>query len=228
MDVPLASAYSARWFAERYRIDAPAIEVRGLGGARGKAQLVLLGASSAQDAERLWQGLQRDLAPNQALGRRDDAIAWVIAPERAHVDAVLSLVKPQRRAPAANDADWLDRDVPPRLAGVRFAYELFDADLVARERKAGGVSLRFVFQRSFEVEQRSTPLPQRTTQATFWVPRDEADTAELARNLQKTKRPNETILSKRRAVVVLLSLNEPGADLLRAQLVSSGYRPLEP
>ena len=224
MEVQAVGAYSPQWFAERYGVAPPSVDVQSVAGALGKVLVYLLREQSDAQTERLWRGLTDDLAPNEALGRRDDTIMWTVSPTTTQVESMLSLYKPKDRASPSKDSEWIDRDVPAKIDELRFAYELYHVNLAEREHKNGGVPVRLVFQRSFELERRGLRLPQRTSQVTLWVPRERSRTEELAKTLQQVKQPSETVLWKEGVVAVVLAFHVNGTAILKEKLIKAGYR----
>jgi hypothetical protein len=220
------SPFRPEWFAARYGVGPPVVEAQRYTGLRGRVDVHYVCPANAADLDRLWAGLSRDLAPNQALGRTRQVIVLVVSEDAEYREMPLAKLTPLERAAATGDLDWLPAEVPNDVPGLRHSYTRFLPDLPELERRAGGHGLRAVYQTSFEVAIPGVRTRRNLAQVDFWVPRDAASSPALATILAKDRQAGQSVLTGRGAVAVVTAWNEPGQKILLDLLAARGWASL--
>jgi len=221
---PSRVSYTPEWFSRRYAVAPPTLALQTFGGLfQGRVLVLCLRADKQGDDTKLWDGLKRDLAPNQSLGRVGSTIVVVTSEKREKRKWALSSLAATAEV-EDSDLGWLVSQLPDTVQGLETRSSMFLPDLPHEEQTAGGISLRAVWQRDFWIPH--TRLPRNFAQAAFWVPRQSSQVGDLAGQLDHNKQTYDRVFRGAKAVAVVRAYADTGDRILASELAKRGYVPM--
>jgi hypothetical protein len=222
IDVGRKTPYTASWFATRYQVAPPTLEVQTFATEDEPVDVYYLRTESARDREKLWTGLAHDLAPNQALAQKDNVLVWIVCSNRTKLDRVLQWIQPSAAGTPSESLDWVLHELPHESPELAFSYSAILPDLTLFEGRVSGLPLRMVYQVSYATK--GLRFRHSLAQVDFWVPCDEGKLGQLVEILDQKRTDEQTVFSGKGLVAVVTARSPEGNRILVDELTKLGYR----
>jgi hypothetical protein len=221
-DAGRKTPYTASWFAGRYEVAPPSLEVQSFATENEPVDVYYLQTGSPRDREKLWKGLAHDLAPNQALAQKNNVLVWIVCPDRAKLERVLQWIQPSVTATSSESLDWVLHELPHEFPKLLFSYSAILPDLTLFESRVSGLPLRMVYQMSYATK--GLRFRYSLAQVDFWVPCDKKELGQLVEILDQKRTDEQTVFSGKGLVAVVTARNPEGNRILVDELTKLGYR----